>query len=74
MNLILNFRKFNYSESKLINEIAEKIKDDYTDFLSKMGKNSENNIDCWMIDFVSHNTLANDLFYNLCKLIFLKKK
>lgn len=74
MNLILDFRKLNSSEARLINEIAEKIRNDYIDFLSKIGKNNENNIDWWMIDFVSRNTLVSDLFYNLCKLGFFKEK
>lgn len=74
MNLILNFRKLNSSEARLINKIAEKIRNDYIDFLSKIGKNKENNIDWWMIDFVSRNTLVSDLFYNLCKLVFFEEK
>ena len=74
MNLILDLRKFNSSESKLVNEVAEKIRNDYINFLSKMGKNKENNIDWWMIEFVSRNTLVSDLFYNFCKIVFFKEK
>jgi len=74
MNLILDFRKLSLSEARLINEIAEKIRNDYIDFLSNLGKNNGNNIDWWMIEFVSRNTLASDLFYNFCKIVFFKEK
>jgi len=74
MNLILDFRKLSLSEARLINEIAEKIRNDYIDFLSNLGKSNGNNIDWWMIEFVSRNTLVSDLFYNFCKIVFFKEK
>ncbi len=74
MSRILDLRKYNPSESKSIDKIAEKIRDDYVEFLSKIRKKNENDIDWWMLDFVSRNTLVSDLFFNFCKLIFFREK
>ena len=74
MGRILDLRKYDSSESKLIDKIAEKIRDDYVEFLSKIGRKNENDIDWWMLDFVSRNTFASDLFFNFCKLIFFRQK
>jgi len=74
MSRILDLRKFYSSESKLIDRIAERIRDDYVEFLSKIRRKNENDIDWWMLDFVSRNTFASDLFFNFCKLIFFREK
>ncbi len=70
---VFDFRRSKPNEVKLINEIAEKIKPEYIIFLTALGENYAKDIDWWMLNFVSRNTLVSPLFRNICYLIFLDK-
>lgn len=49
-----------------INEKAQIIRKNYIAFLESVIKEDEENLDWWVMDFVSRNTLASPLFRNCC--------
>jgi len=71
---VLNFTKLDPDNIRLVNDIAEKIRREYVDYLIKIGKDNEKNIDWWVLNFVSRNTLISNLFRDICFLITLKKR
>ncbi|MDD5454088.1 MAG: hypothetical protein PHW62_01110, partial [Candidatus Ratteibacteria bacterium] len=71
---VLNFTKLDPDSIRLVNNIAEKLRQDYVNYLSKIGKKYEKNIDWWVLNFVSRNTLTSPLFCNICYLMMLKEK
>ena len=74
MNRVFNFLELNDSESRMVDIIADEIRRDYVDFLVKLGKGYEKDIDWWMLNFVSRNTMISPLFRNICYLVMLKRK
>src|SRR4030042_4920096 len=71
---ILDFTKLDPDNSRLVDNIAEKIRREYVNYLIKIGKDNEKNIDWWVLNFVSRNTLISKLFRDICFLTMLKKK
>ena len=71
---ILNFIKLDPDNSKLVDNIAEKIRREYVSYLIKIGKDNEKNIDWWVLNFVSRNTLISRLFQNICFLTLLDER
>ena len=58
----------------MINIIADEIRNNYVEYLVRLGKGNEKDIHWWMLNFVSRNTLLSPLFRNICYLIMLKRK
>lgn len=71
---VLDFTKLDPHNIKLVNNIAEELRQNYINYLSEIGKKYENNIDWWVLNFVSRNTLISPLFCNICYLMMLDKK
>ena len=71
---VLNLTKLDPDNSRLVDNIAEKIRREYVDYLIKIGKDNEENVDWWVLNFVSRNTLMSQLFRDICFLIMLKKR
>jgi len=71
---VLNFIKLEPDDSRLVDNIAEEIRKEYINYLIKIGKDNEKNIDWWVLNFVSRNTLMSQLFKNICFLIMLKRR
>ena len=71
---VLNLIKLDPDISRLVDYIAEKIRREYVNYLIKIGKDNEKNIDWWVLEFVSRNTLISKLFRDICFLIVLKKR
>jgi len=71
---VLNLIKLEPDDSRFVDDIAEKIRREYVNYLIKIGKDNEKNIDWWVLNFVSRNTLMSPLFRNVCYLMLLKKK
>ena len=71
---VLNYIKLDSDNSKLVDNIAEKIRREYVNYLIKIGKDNEKNIDWWVLNFVSRNTLISQLFRDICFLIMLKER
>jgi hypothetical protein len=71
---ILDFTKLERCDGSLVDNIAEKIRKRYVDYLIKIGRSNEKNIDWWVLEFVSRNTYMSSLFRNVCYLIMLKKR
>lgn len=71
---ILNLTELEPNDSKLIDEIAEEFRKDYVDYVIKLGRENEKNIDWWMLNFVSRNTFISNLFRNVCYLVLLNRK
>ena len=71
---IFDFSDISITDSKNIDNIAEEIRDDYIDYLTRIGKAYEHDINWWMLNFVSRNTFISPLFFYICCLIMLKKR
>lgn len=71
---ILDLTKLEQYNSRLVDNIAGKIRREYVNYLAKTGKGNEKNVDWWVLDFVSRNTYISPLFRNICYLIMLKKR
>lgn len=71
---ILDFTKLERYDSRLLDNIAEKIRKRYVDYLVKIGRSNEKNIDWWVLNFVSRNTYLSPFFRNICCLVMLKKR
>jgi hypothetical protein len=71
---VLNFIKLDSDNNKLVDYIAENIRKEYVNYLINIGKDNEKNIDWWVLEFVSRNTLMSQLFQNICFLTMLKKR
>jgi len=71
---VLDFTKLDQYNIRLVNNIAEKIRRGYVNYLVKIGKKHEKNIDWWMLNFVSRNTLLSPLFCNICYLKMLEER
>ena len=71
---VLDFTKLNPNNSRLVDNTAEKIRREYVNYLIIIGKDNEKNIDWWVLNFVSRNTLISKLFRDICFLIMLKKR
>ncbi len=54
---ILDLTKLEQSNSRLVDNIAEKIRREYINYLIEIGRENEKNIDWWVLEFVSRNTL-----------------
>lgn len=74
MKKVFNFLKLNEFDSRMVDIIADEIRKDYVEFLVGLGKKYEKDIDWWMLNFASRNTMLSPLFRNICYLIMLKKK
>jgi len=70
----LNFIKTDLDTSKLVDKIAGEIQIDYVNFLSALGEKYSKDIDWWVLNFVSRNTLISPLFRNICFLVMLERK
>ena len=71
---VLDFTKLDPDNSRLVDNIAEKIRREYVNYLIKIGKDNEKNVDWWVLNFVSRNTLISQLFRDICFLTMLKKR
>src|SRR4030042_1124158 len=71
---VLDLTKLEQHNSRLVDNIAEKIRREYVNYLIKIGKDNETNIDLWVLNFVSRNTLMSQLFRDICFLTMLKKR
>jgi len=71
---VLNLTKLNPDNSRLVDSIAGEIRRAYVNYLIKIGKDNEKNIDWWVLNFVSRNTLMSQLFRDICFLTMLKKR
>ena len=71
---VLDLTKLEQHNSRLVDNIAEKIRREYVNYLIKIGKDNETNIDWWVLNFVSRNTLMSQLFRDICFLTMLKKR
>ena len=71
---ILDLTKLEQHNSRLVDNIAEKIRREYVNYLIKIGKDNEKNIDWWVLNFVSRNTLISQLFRDICFLTMLRKR
>jgi len=71
---VLNFTKLDPDNIRLVNDIAGEIRREYVNYLIKIGKDNEKNIDWWVLNFVSRNTLVSQLFRDICFLTMLKKR
>src|SRR4030043_1181096 len=71
---ILDLTKLEQHNSKLVDNIAEKIRREYVNYLVEIGKDNEKNIDWWVLNFVSRNTLISRLFQNICFLTLLDER
>jgi len=69
-----NFSETNGSDSKVIDNIAEEIRNDYVNYLINIGREEEKNINWWVLNFVCRNTFISPLFSNICYLIMFKRK
>ncbi|MBA7563212.1 hypothetical protein ES708_04865 [subsurface metagenome] len=71
---ILDLTKLDPDNSRLVDNIAEIIRREYVNYLIKIGKDNKKNIDWWVLNFVSRNTLISQLFRDICFLTMLKKR
>ena len=71
---ILDLTKLEQSNSRLVDNIAEKIRREYINYLIEIGRENEKNIDWWVLEFVSRNTLISPLFRDICFLIMLRTR
>jgi hypothetical protein len=70
---IFDFTETDSINSRAIDDIAEEIRDDYVNYLIKIGAGKEKNINWWVLNFVSRSTLISPLFSNICYLVLLKR-
>ena len=73
-SIILDLTKLKPDDSKLVDGIAEELRRKYVNYIIEIGRKNENEIDWWMLNFVSRNTFISDLFKNICFLTLLDNK
>jgi len=70
---ILNLKRLDSHSSRMVDDIAKEIRDEYIKYLAKIGKKNEGNIDWWVLNFVCRNTFLSNLFRNICYLVLIKR-
>lgn len=70
---VLNLCNMEPAVSQLLDQVAEEIRADFVEYSEAIGQAHENNIDWWVTDIASRNTLASHLFLNCCRLVLVDK-
>jgi len=59
--------------SKMLDTVAKELRADFVHYCENLGQAYENNIDWWVTDVATRNTIASSLFSNCCRLVLVDR-
>jgi hypothetical protein len=69
----INYKEPSLSYSKKLHSISNELRRPYSDFIDSLSQENSQNIDWWVTEVSSRNTMADDLFLQCCHLVLLQR-